>query len=46
MEKDMRGSSQDLFQQYEILLEVSESIAAHHDLPELFRDLAKRLPGC
>jgi len=46
MEKDMRGSSQDLFQQYETLLEVSESIAAHHDLPELFRDLAKRLPGC
>lgn len=33
-----------LTQQYRALLEVSESIAAHHDLTELFRDLAQRLP--
>ena len=27
-----------------LLLEVSESIASHRDLEELFRDLAQRLP--
>ena len=30
--------------QYQALLEVSESIAAHRDLSVLFRDLAERLP--
>ncbi len=30
--------------QYRALLDVSESIAAHHDLTELFRTLAQRLP--
>ncbi len=30
--------------QYRALLEVTESIAAHHDLAELFRDLVQRLP--
>lgn len=33
-----------LNEQYRALLEVSESIAAHQDLPELFHDLAQRLP--
>jgi formate hydrogenlyase transcriptional activator len=31
-------------EQYRALLEVSESIAAHHDLTELFRALTQRLP--
>lgn len=31
-------------EQYRTLLEVSESISAHHDLTELFHDLAQRLP--
>lgn len=31
--------------QYRALLAVSEAIAAHRDLVELFRDLAQRLPG-
>ncbi|MGE0643622.1 MAG: sigma 54-interacting transcriptional regulator [Nitrospira sp.] len=31
-------------EQYRALLEVSESIAAHYDLTELFRALAQRLP--
>lgn len=30
--------------QYRALLEVTESIAAHHDLAELFRDLVQKLP--
>ena len=33
----------DAIERYRALLEVSESIAAHRDLPALFRDLAKRL---
>ncbi|MGE0467901.1 MAG: sigma 54-interacting transcriptional regulator [Nitrospira sp.] len=33
-----------LTEQYRALLEVSESIAAHRDLTELFHDLAQRLP--
>lgn len=33
-----------LAEQYRALLEVSESIAAHHDLTELFRALTQRLP--
>ena len=32
-----------LAEQYQALLEVSEAIAVHRDLSELFRDLAKRL---
>src|SRR5581483_2028275 len=31
-------------EQYMALLEVSEAIAAHRDLPGLFHDLAQRLP--
>jgi formate hydrogenlyase transcriptional activator len=37
-------SHESLAQQYHALLEVTESIAAHHDLSELFRDLAQKLP--
>ena len=33
----------DAIERYRALLEVSESIAAHRDLPALFRDLARRL---
>src|ERR671919_676492 len=33
----------DLAAKYQSLLAVSESIALHHDLPELFHDLAQRL---
>ncbi|MGC4097524.1 MAG: GAF domain-containing protein [Nitrospira sp.] len=33
-----------LNEQYRALLEVTESIAAHHDLADLFRDLVQRLP--
>src|SRR5271157_3720121 len=31
--------------QYQALLEVTESIATHRDLPALFHDLKERLPG-
>ncbi|MGQ0557226.1 MAG: sigma-54-dependent Fis family transcriptional regulator [Nitrospiraceae bacterium] len=37
-------SPDSLNEQYRALLEVSESITAHHDLTELFRALAQRLP--
>src|SRR5207244_11452520 len=30
---------------YRALLEVSEALAAHRDLPALFHELAQRLPG-
>ena len=36
--------SDPLAEQYRALLEVTESIAAHHDLAELLRDLVQRLP--
>jgi formate hydrogenlyase transcriptional activator len=36
--------SLDPVEQYRTLLEVSKAISAHHDLHELFRDLAQRLP--
>ena len=36
--------SLDPVEQYRALLEVSKAISAHHDLHELFRDLAQRLP--
>jgi len=39
-----RLSVDSLVEQSRTLLEVSESIAAHRDLTELFRDLAQRLP--
>lgn len=38
------ASPDTLNEQYRALLEVSESILVHHDLPELFRDLAQKLP--
>lgn len=44
MDKDSQQGCEDLAQQYRTLLEVSESIAAHRDLAELFHDLAQRLP--
>jgi Transcriptional regulator containing GAF, AAA-type ATPase, and DNA binding domains len=43
MGKDPQQTCEDLAQQYRTLLEVSESIAAHRDLRELFHDLAHRL---
>ena len=36
--------SRELIEQYRTLIEVSKAISAHHDLHELFRDLAQRLP--
>ena len=36
--------SRELIEQYGTLIEVSKAISAHHDLHELFRDLAQRLP--
>ena len=36
--------SLELLEQYRTLIEVSKAISAHHDLHELFRDLAQRLP--
>lgn len=38
------ASSDTLNEQYHALLEISESLSAHHALPELFRDLAQKLP--
>lgn len=38
------AQSLELIEQYRTLLEVSKAISAHHDLHELFRDLARRLP--
>jgi formate hydrogenlyase transcriptional activator len=43
MTEEMAAASS-VGEQYHTLLEVSESIAAHRDLPALFRDLAMRLP--
>ena len=40
---DSQQTCDDLAQQYRTLLEVSESIAAHRDLRELFHELAQRL---
>src|SRR5574341_538185 len=39
-----RSHGDPLMEQYRALLEVSESIATHRDLHELFRELAERLP--
>ena len=44
MDSPSASPSETLTEQYQALLEVSESIAAHHDLAKLFRDLAQRLP--
>ncbi len=45
MEPDTRQpGAETMIQQSRALLEVSEAITAHRDLPELFRDLAHRLP--
>jgi formate hydrogenlyase transcriptional activator len=43
MTEDVAGTSPAV-DHYQTLLDVSESIAAHRDLPALFRDLAVRLP--
>jgi formate hydrogenlyase transcriptional activator len=42
-EKPLQLSVETVIQQYRALLEVTESIAAHRDLSELFHDLAIRL---
>jgi formate hydrogenlyase transcriptional activator len=41
----MEGVQKSYAKQYQALLEVSESIALHHDLTALFRELARRLPS-
>lgn len=43
---NMQGaySAESLAERYHALLEVTESISVHHDLTDLFRDLAQRLP--
>ncbi|MBS0181811.1 MAG: sigma 54-interacting transcriptional regulator [Nitrospira sp.] len=43
-ESAQMASSDTLNEQYHALLEISESLSAHHALPELFRDLAQKLP--
>jgi formate hydrogenlyase transcriptional activator len=43
MGKDSQRTCEDLARQYRTLLEVSESIAAHRDLWELFHELAQSL---
>ena len=44
MDKRPASPCETLADQYQALLEVSEAIAAHRDLVDLFRDLAQRLP--
>ncbi|HET7058347.1 MAG TPA: sigma 54-interacting transcriptional regulator [Nitrospiraceae bacterium] len=44
MDRHSASPCDTLEEQYRILLEVSEAIAIHRDLHELFRDLAQRLP--
>ena len=43
MGKDLPQTCDDLIQQYRTLLDVSESIAAHRDLRDLFHELALSL---
>src|SRR5437899_11055890 len=43
MDRHSVSPCETLAEQYQSLLEVSEAIAVHRDLSELFRDLAKRL---
>jgi formate hydrogenlyase transcriptional activator len=44
MDKSSASPCDTVEEQYRTLLEVSEAIALHRDLHELFRDLAQRLP--
>jgi formate hydrogenlyase transcriptional activator len=43
MDKHLTSSCETLAEQYQALLEISEAIAVHRDLPSLFHDLSKRL---
>ena len=45
MDAGSASPSENVAEQYQALLDVSESIAAHHDLSSLCRDLAQRLPA-
>ena len=44
MDHDSFSPCETVAERYQALLEVAEAIAAHRDLHELFRDLARRLP--
>jgi formate hydrogenlyase transcriptional activator len=44
MAQDPFSPCETVAERYQALLEVAEAIAAHRDLHELFRDLARRLP--
>jgi hypothetical protein len=45
-ERAAQGPESDLLRsQYQALLEISQSIALHRDLEQLFRDLGRRLHG-
>ncbi|HKR78366.1 MAG TPA: GAF domain-containing protein, partial [Nitrospira sp.] len=44
MAQDHFSPCETVAERYQALLEVAEAIAAHRDLHELFRDLARRLP--
>jgi formate hydrogenlyase transcriptional activator len=44
MDHDAFSPCETVAERYQALLEVAEAIAAHRDLHELFRDLARRLP--
>jgi len=44
MDRHSASPCETLAERYQALLEVSEAISTHHDLHELFRDLAQRLP--
>ena len=43
MDRQSASPCETLAEQYQALLEVSEAIAVHRDLPTLFHDLADRL---
>jgi len=44
MDQDFTSPCETLAERYQALLEVAQAIGAHHDIHELFRDLARRLP--
>ena len=44
MDRHSASPCETLAERYQALLEVAETISAHRDLHELFRDLAQRLP--
>ena len=44
MDRQSASPCETLAERYQALLEVAETISAHRDLHELFRDLAQRLP--